>query len=163
MNLEEEKKCIKHFPFSSIWDIEKQNALYSFKNDPQEESLNKEFAHVTKMCWLNEHHIPLLLTATSDAVVRIWTHLENQDNFKLLTSWRAIFSGKGGRKKRAAMVIDWHQDRGTLITGGNVDVIRIWDLEKEQKLRDISIGDFRVTSLVRNHLIIFPIPNTNLH
>lgn len=33
----------------------------------------------------------------------------------MISSWRAIFSGKGGRKRRAAMVSDWLQERGTLV------------------------------------------------
>lgn len=99
-----------------MWDLEKYQPICSFKNDPLEDPFYQEFSAVTKMYWINENTNPLLLTSTNDGILRIWKKFEDLNlPPKMISSWRAIFSGKGGRKRRAAMVSDWVQERGTLV------------------------------------------------
>jgi len=100
------------------------------------------------MCFINQQFdSSLLLLASNDGVVRVWSGIDSPDTCRLTTSWRVI-AGMEGLPNSSGLLIDWQEQYGTLFTGGDMGIIRLWDLEKESLINNIQTeGETCVTSL----------------
>ena len=134
---------------------------------------------VTSINLINDHDQPLLCTTASDGVVRIWDHpsisnpAANTDTYisggqyqtsysvgkadmvkpKLVSAWRALTELPPGTKVvGSGLVADFQQDGGMLATSGDVNIVRIWNVERELLVQDIPMqGDACVCCLTNDN------------
>ncbi|KAA0190805.1 Regulatory-associated protein of mTOR [Fasciolopsis buskii] len=108
---------------------------------------------VTDMQFLNAfEERSLLLTAHDDGRIRIWRNYIRdlgQDS-EIVTAWTGI-NDLIPSTHHAGLVVNWSQSTTQLAVGGDARIIRLWDCERESRLRDISTGaDACVTTLTRS-------------
>jgi len=95
----------------------------------------------------------MISVGSDDGVVRIWSGIYSQKALKLVTGWRAI-NLEGDLtpivpRAGAGMVLDWQQKSELVIASGNVDVIKVWDVNKELSVQDIPTNcTYCVTCLI---------------
>ena len=128
---------------------------------------NSPGSHLSGILLINDHDQPLVCTSASDGVVRVWEHpsISNPAEMtsyitggkmshvhthsptpylsvlpKLVTSFQAL-SDLGPKKRFIGQntIVDWQQESGLLFTSGDVNVIRVWNMEKELHVQDISV------------------------
>jgi len=85
---------------------------------------------------MNEDDTAFLLTGSSEGAVRIYKCYENSKDITLLSSWRAL-TDMIPSNRSSGLVAEWQQGRGSLLVGGDVKVIRIWDALREVCHMDI--------------------------
>ncbi|XP_053210164.1 regulatory-associated protein of mTOR-like isoform X3 [Panonychus citri] len=109
---------------------------------------------------VNSHDITILLLACDDGNVKAWKlHSLQQDNSppQLVTAFQILdeLTRSPGSKGGSGIRIHWNQESRHLIGAGDSKMIRIWDSEKEARLRDLPTGaDCSVTSLSSDGSII---------
>lgn len=121
----------------SVWDWEVGKIVKKFSNG------NPFGSKITDMKFLNEDDLPLLLTGSSDGVIKIYKkfHTENEEgeeekNCELIASWRAL-TDLLLTSKSSGLISEWQQSRGSLLVSGDVKIIRVWDAPRELCLVDI--------------------------
>ncbi|VDP88979.1 unnamed protein product, partial [Echinostoma caproni] len=83
----------------------------------------------------------LLLTAHEDGRLRIWRNYIRdlgQDS-EIVTAWTGL-NDLLPSTHQAGLVVHWSQPTTQLAVGGDARIIRLWDCERESKLRDIATG-----------------------
>ena len=55
----------------------------------------------------------------------------DQDKPTLVSSWRALKDMEKSQSRQSGLICEWHQGRGTLFTGGDARVIKVWDAQQE--------------------------------
>lgn len=113
-------------------DWNTQEKVSSFSNG------NPLGTKITDIKFLNEDHIPLLMTGSSDGIVKIYKNFENSEESTLLTSWRAL-TDIILTPRSVGLVSEWQQSRGSLLVTGDVKVIKVWDAPREKCVVDIPI------------------------
>jgi regulatory associated protein of mTOR len=134
---------------------------------------------VTAMQLVNDHDQPLLCTASSDGMVRVWEHpsVANPADIsvyvtggktnintniplpyqsvlpKLVTAFKALTDLPSSVKTIGSNLnIIWQQEAGTLTVSGDVSMIRVWNLERELHFQDILLNpDVCVTCLANDN------------
>lgn len=130
----------------SVWDWEKQIKLNRFCND------NSVGTKITDLKLLNEDDSPSLLVGSSEGVVRIYRHYESYEDIELASAWRAITDLLPAQKS-SGLITEWQQSRGSLLVGGDVRVIKIWDAPRELCMSEIHTqSSSPVTSLVSDQV-----------
>lgn len=117
----------------SVWDWENSKIIKKFSNG------NPFGTKITDMKFLNEDDLPLLLTGSSDGVIKIYKsfHARDEDNqIELIAGWRAL-TDLLLTSKSSGLISDWQQSRGSLLVSGDVKIIRVWDAPRELCLVDI--------------------------
>lgn len=134
-----------------VWDWGKKYLIGRFFNGDCFES------KLTEIMFLNENSHPLLLTGSSNGMIKIYKNFFLPENYEiqdyeseddkihLLSSWRALtdFSIK---PNGIGLILDWQQLNGSLLVAGNLNIIKIWDVQKEVSVSDISV---QTTSLIK--------------
>ncbi|TPP39676.1 Regulatory-associated protein of mTOR, partial [Fasciola gigantica] len=108
---------------------------------------------VTDLQFLNPfEERSLLLTAHDDGRIRIWRNYIRdlgQDS-EIVTAWTGL-NDLLSSTHQAGLVVSWNQATTQLAVGGDSRIIRLWDCERESRLRDIPTGaDACVTVLTRS-------------
>lgn len=93
---------------------------------------------ITDLKFLNEDHVPLLMTGSSDGIVKIYKNFHNSEKVQLLTAWRAL-TDIMLTPRSVGLVSEWQQSRGTLLVTGDVKVIKLWDAPREKCVMDIPV------------------------
>lgn len=136
----------------SIWNWEEQEIVKKFSAG------NPFGTKITDIKFLNEDDSPLLLTGSSDGVVKIFKNFNNyeylmgenslgyefgddewdeEDNkVELVAAWRAL-TDLLLTSKSSGLISEWQQSRGSLLVSGDVKIIRVWDAPREMCLVDI--------------------------
>lgn len=141
----------------TVWDWENSTPLQKFSN------LNPPGTKITDLKFLNEDDLPLLLTGSSDGVIKIYKNFhtpkkyhsytngslyngyksianghedEDEDEIQLIASFRAL-TDLLLTSKGTGLISEWQQSRGSLLVSGDVKIIRIWDAPRELCLVDI--------------------------
>jgi len=119
----------------SVWNWKEGMQVNHFSN------LNPVGTRVTCLNIFNEHSDKKIIGAGSDdGVLRIWSlsneDHENKEKVKLITAWR-VLDDLVPVRGLSGLVLDWQKKKDTLIAAGNVDVIKVWDLNKELAVQDI--------------------------
>lgn len=114
----------------TVWDWRSGRSLHTFSNANPAES------RITELKFLNEDDRALLLTGSSEGVVRLYRHYESASSVELVTSWRAL-SDMLPSNRSSGLVAEWQQGRGHLLVGGDVRVIRVFDAQREISMHDI--------------------------
>ncbi|KAK9472050.1 raptor N-terminal caspase like domain-containing protein [Dipodascopsis tothii] len=114
----------------TIWDWQTKTKLNRFCN------MNPPRTKITEAKLINEDDLPLLMTGAGDGVVRLYRHFEDPDKIELASAWRAL-SDMLPSNRSSGLVADWQQGRGSMLVGGDVKVIRVWDAARETCVVDI--------------------------
>ncbi|RLV96276.1 Target of rapamycin complex 1 subunit KOG1 [Spathaspora sp. JA1] len=160
LNNKSQPKCIKFTQFEkilvasdekdniSVWDWDQNQVVKKFSNG------NPFGTKITDIKFLNEDDLPLLLTGSSDGVIKIYKNFHNyetinpdqesDDDFdadgdkkvELIAGWRAL-TDLLLTSKSSGLISEWQQSRGSLLVSGDVKIIRIWDAPRELCLVDI--------------------------
>ncbi|KAF3915731.1 hypothetical protein AA313_de0206634 [Arthrobotrys entomopaga] len=114
----------------SVWDWSKGYRLNQFSNG------NPAGTRITDVKFLNEDDTALLLTGSGDGVIRIYKNYEDDRSIELVSAWRALTDLLPSNRS-SGLVAEWQQGRGSLLVGGDMKVIRVWDAPREVCLQDI--------------------------
>ncbi|ANZ75610.1 BA75_02719T0 [Komagataella pastoris] len=91
---------------------------------------------ITDMKFINEDDNAMLLTGSSDGVVRIYKNFQSMEDIRLATAWRAL-TDLLLTSRTTGLVSEWQQSTGSLLVSGDVKIIRIWDAPRELCVVDI--------------------------
>lgn len=117
----------------TVWDWEYNNVVKKFSNG------NPFGTKITDIKFLNEDDLPLLLTGSSDGVIKIYKNFHDNSSdgkIELISSWRAL-TDLLLTSKLSGLISEWQQSRGSLLVSGDVKIIRVWDAPRELCLVDI--------------------------
>ncbi|EPZ34714.1 Regulatory associated protein of TOR domain-containing protein [Rozella allomycis CSF55] len=115
----------------TIWDWKFGKKINEFKNHE-----NKQ-CKISNICFLNEENDSMIACASNDGIVRIWKDYNHQFNESLVTSWRCLLDLMPMRNFPNVFVDFW-QNCGTLVCAGDSKSIKLWDVEKQSCINDIS-------------------------
>lgn len=135
MQFEKLLVCTDEKDTVTVWDWERKNVVTKFSNG------NPFGTKITDLKFLNEDDLPLVMTGTSDGVIKMYKnfHCESYDDDKpvqLVTAWRAL-TDLLLTSRISGLVSDWQQSRGSLLVSGDVKIIRVWDAPRELCIADI--------------------------
>ncbi|KKA30145.1 hypothetical protein TD95_002803 [Thielaviopsis punctulata] len=114
----------------TIWDWQKQSILSRFSNG------NPPGSKIRDMRFINEDDQAMLVTGSSDGVVRIYRDYESDKKMELTTAWRAL-NDMVPSTVNSGMALEWQQIYGRILVSGDVRVIRVWDAASEMCTMDI--------------------------
>ncbi|KAI5801373.1 raptor N-terminal caspase like domain-containing protein [Peziza echinospora] len=114
----------------SVWDWSRALKMNRFSNG------NPKGTRITEVKFLNEDDVALLMTGSQEGVVRIYRNYESQQDVELVSAWRALTDLLPSNRS-SGLVAEWQQGRGSMLVGGDVRVIRVWDAPREMCLQDI--------------------------
>lgn len=130
----------------TVWDWTESTKLNRFCNG------NPAKTRITEAKLLNEDDHPMLLTGSSEGVVRLYRHYQSPKDIELACSWR-VLSDLVPANKSTGLIAEWQQSRGSLLVGGDVRVIKLWDATREVCISDIPArSGSPVTSLTSDQL-----------
>ena len=113
-----------------VWDWKAQRILTKFSN------ANPTGSKITGLRFVNEDDYTILMTGSSDGVVKLYKRYDSQDNMFLTSSYRAL-TDLLPSTHNAGLIFEWLQGRGSTLVAGDAKVIRLWSAETEQCIRDI--------------------------
>ena len=111
-----------------IWDWRTRQKLNHFSNG------NPKGTRITEVKFLNEDDVALLMTGSQEGVVRIYRSYESLQTIELVSAWRALTDLLPSNRS-SGLVAEWQQGRGSMLVGGDVRVIRVWDAPREMCLQ----------------------------
>lgn len=114
----------------NIWDWKKQGRLARFSNG------NPPGSKISDMRFINEDDQAILLTGSSDGVIRVYRNYDSDDTIELASAWRAL-TDMVPSNVNSGMVFDWQQVTGRVLVAGDVRVIRVWYAAHETCIMDI--------------------------
>lgn len=115
----------------SIWDWQRNMRLSRFSNG------NPPGSRINEIRFINEDDQALLMTGSSDGVLKIFRNYESQKDVEIVTAFRAL-PELIPSNRNAGMVFDWQQGQGKVLVAGDVKVIRVWNAATEVCTADIS-------------------------
>lgn len=117
----------------TIWNWKEGVEANHFVNN------NPAGTRISSLGLLNEHESTLLCVGSDDGVLKIWSlsNPREETSTKLLTAWHVLDDLVPVRGLAAGMVLEWQKKRDMLIASGNVDILKIWDLNKELAIQDL--------------------------
>ena len=108
----------------SIWNWQTKTRLARFSNG------NPSASRVNEVKFINEDDQALLLTGSSDGVIKIYRDYDVENEVELVAAFRGL-TELIPSTKNAGMVLDWQQGQGKILVSGDVKVIRIWNAATE--------------------------------
>ena len=108
----------------SVWDWKRQYRMNRFSNG------NPSGSKITEARLINEDDRALLMTGSSDGVIKIFKNYAVSKKVELVTAFRAL-TDLVPSNKNAGLVFDWQQGRGSILVAGDVRVIRVWNAALE--------------------------------
>ena len=103
----------------SVWNWKHQLRMSRFSNQ------NPPGSKITEIRLINEDDQALLMTGSSDGVIKIFRNYEEQENVQMVSAFRAL-TDLVPSNKNAGLVFDWQQGRGDILVAGDVRVIKVW-------------------------------------
>jgi len=91
---------------------------------------NPPDSKITDVRFINEDDQALLMTGSSDGVIKIFRNYDTKGATELVTGFRAL-TDLVPSNKNAGLVFDWQQGRGLVLVAGDVKVIRVWNAGTE--------------------------------
>lgn len=119
----------------TVWDWENSEVVTKFLNG------NPFGTKITDLKFLNEDDLPLVMTGSSDGVVKLYKNFHMDPKYddspvQLVVAWRAL-TDLLLTSKSSGLISEWQQSRGSLLVSGDVKIIRVWDAPRELCLADI--------------------------
>lgn len=84
---------------------------------------------INEVRYINEDDQALLLTGSSDGVLKLFRNYEFKD-IEVVTAFRAL-PELIPSNRNAGLVLDWLQGQGKALVAGDVKVIRVWNAATE--------------------------------
>ncbi|KAH7405755.1 WD repeat-containing protein-like protein mip1 [Phaeosphaeria sp. MPI-PUGE-AT-0046c] len=97
---------------------------------------NPADSRITDVRFINEDDQALLMTGSSDGVIKIFRNYDSKGRTELVTGFRAL-TDLVPSNKNAGLVFDWQQGRGLVLVAGDVKVIRVWNAGTEVCTSDL--------------------------
>lgn len=113
-----------------VWDWERQKPRSRFSNG------NPEGSKISDMKFINEDDQALLMTGSTDGVIRVYRNYDNNAKVELASAWRAL-THMVPSNYTSGMVFDWQQVNGQVLVAGDERVIRIWNAGSETCTHEI--------------------------
>lgn len=107
-----------------VWDWQNSKRLNQFSNG------NPVGSKINEVRYINEDDQALLLTGSSDGVLKLFRHYESSRNIEVVTAFRALPELLPSNRN-AGLVMDWQQGQGKALVAGDVKVIRVWNAATE--------------------------------
>jgi regulator-associated protein of mTOR len=107
-----------------IWDWQSHKRLNQFSNG------NPAGSKINEVRYINEDDQALLLTGSSDGVLKLFRNYESSRNIEVVTAFRAL-PELIPSNRNAGLVLDWQQGQGKALVAGDVKVIRVWNAATE--------------------------------
>ncbi|RAQ53851.1 WD repeat-containing protein mip1 [Aspergillus flavus] len=114
----------------AIWDWQSHKRLNRFSNG------NPPGSKINEVRYINEDDQALLLTGSSDGVLKIFRNYESARDVEIVTAFRAL-PELIPSNRNAGLVLDWQQGQGKALVAGDVKVIRVWNAATEVCTNDI--------------------------
>ncbi|WRT67669.1 uncharacterized protein IL334_004641 [Kwoniella shivajii] len=114
-----------------IWDWQTKKRLNKFSNQ------NIAGSSISSVHFINEMASSLMLTASTEGSVRIFRDYETPNETALASTFRAV-SEIHPVAHSSGVLTAWEQQKGHLLVGGDMKVVRLWDATVERHLRDIA-------------------------
>ncbi|KAJ6081381.1 hypothetical protein N7499_006255 [Penicillium canescens] len=114
----------------AIWDWQGQRRLNQFSNG------NPAGSKINEVRYINEDDQALLMTGSSDGVIKLFRHYESNRDIEVVTAFRAL-PELIPSNRNAGLVLDWQQGQGKALVAGDVKVIRVWNAATEVCTNDI--------------------------
>jgi regulator-associated protein of mTOR len=114
----------------TIWDWKANSRLSRFSNG------NPEGSKISDMRFINEDDQALLMTGSSDGVIRVYHKYDSDEGIQLASSWRAL-THMVPSNVNSGMVFEWQQVNGQVLVAGDERVIRIWNAGHEMCTHEI--------------------------
>lgn len=135
----------------SIWNWEDGVQVNHFRNG------NPPGTRISSLTLLNEHDATLVAIGSDDGVVKIWGSSSptsgigtgfigsSGGGLRLATAWRALNFDSGELvplvvRGGTGLVVEWQQRNDLLIAAGNVDILKVWDINRELAIQEIPTG-----------------------
>ncbi|PCH03585.1 Armadillo-like helical [Penicillium occitanis (nom. inval.)] len=115
----------------SIWDWQQNICLNRFSNG------NPPGSKINEIRYINEDDQALLMTGSSDGVLKVYRNYETRKKIEIVTAFRAL-PELIPSNRNAGLVFDWQQGQGKALVAGDVKVIRVWNAATEVCTNDIS-------------------------
>lgn len=107
-----------------VWDWKDSRRQSRFSNG------NPEGSKISDMKFINEDDQALLMTGSSDGVLRVYRNYDSDENVELASAWRAL-THMVPSNVNSGMVFEWQQVNGQVLVAGDERVIRIWNAGHE--------------------------------
>ncbi|SPQ19061.1 53f7980f-da97-45b9-b5b8-389a2ada3425 [Thermothielavioides terrestris] len=114
----------------TVWDWKNNTRKSRFSNG------NPEGSKISDMRFINEDDQALLMTGSSDGVIRVYHNYDSDTDVELASSWRAL-THMVPSNVNSGMVFDWQQVNGQVLVAGDERVIRIWNAGHEMCTHEI--------------------------
>ncbi|CAG7961248.1 unnamed protein product [Penicillium olsonii] len=114
----------------AIWDWQSHKRLNQFSNG------NPAGSKINEIRYINEDDQALLMTGSSDGVIKLFRHYEANQDIEVVTAFRAL-PELIPSNRNAGLVLDWQQGQGKALVAGDVKVIRVWNAATEVCTNDI--------------------------
>ncbi|WWD04747.1 hypothetical protein V865_002818 [Kwoniella europaea PYCC6329] len=114
-----------------IWDWQSKRRLNKFSNQ------NIPGSSISSVHFINEMASSLMLTASTEGSIRIFRDYETPNETALASTFRAV-SETHPVAHSSGVLTAWEQQKGHLLVGGDMKVVRLWDATVERHLRDIA-------------------------
>ena len=109
----------------AVWNWKEATQLCRFSNS------NPPGSRVTELRFINEDDQAMLMTGSSDGVIKIFKNYDDMKNIELASSFRALNDLVVSDKQNAGLVFDWQQGQGRVLVAGDDRVIRVWQAGHE--------------------------------
>ena len=103
---------------------------------------------INEVRYINEDDQALLLTGSSDGVLKLFRNYESARNIEVVTAFRAL-PELIPSNRNAGLVLDWQQGQGKALVAGDVKVIRVWNAATEV-CTNVSIDFFDRSIFLQN-------------
>ncbi|KAL4901463.1 hypothetical protein BDW74DRAFT_160005 [Aspergillus multicolor] len=114
----------------AIWDWQNHKRLNRFSNR------NPLGSKINEVRYINEDDQALLMTGSSDGVLKVFRNYESAKDVEIVTAFRAL-PELIPSNRNAGLVLDWQQGQGKALVAGDVKVIRVWNAATEVCTNDI--------------------------
>ncbi|KAJ5239635.1 Armadillo-like helical [Penicillium chermesinum] len=114
----------------AIWDWQSNQRLNHFSNG------NPVGSKINEVRYINEDDQALLLTGSSDGMLKLFRNYESSKKIEVVTAFRALPELLPSNRN-AGLVLDWQQGQGKALVAGDVKVIRVWNAATEVCTNDI--------------------------
>ncbi|MCJ1469945.1 hypothetical protein MMC07_008589 [Pseudocyphellaria aurata] len=113
-----------------IWNWKQSARTNRFSNG------NPSGSKINEAQFINEDDQALLMTGSSDGMIKIFRNYESEKHVEMVAAFRAL-TDLVPSNKNAGLVFDWQQGQGKLLVAGDVKVIRVWNADTEICTSDI--------------------------
>lgn len=120
-----------NLPSSSIWDFTTSRRLNRFSNGNPTPG-----TRINELRFINEDDQALLMTGSSDGILRLFRNYESPASIELVTAFRGL-TELIPSTRNAGLVFDWQQGQGKALVAGDVQVIKVWNAATEVCTADI--------------------------